>query len=188
MAGLILSKGPAAEVLPAPLQPNLVPSPIFSGRDSDQTNEHSAQGVSVGEFALGGDLFGNGFAGFQQTAGGGHTRFFHPGCRCNPNLLAEHASQMTRTEAGSPRQIRNAEILGNPALRFLATLHGQTSKEPKQLHQDKRMKTLVLIAVFAASATSARSGDLGQWAPGHWSIDGDQERRSQMEAKRAAFT
>jgi len=43
----------------------------------------------------------------------------------------------------------------------------------KQLHQDKRMKTLVLVAVLAASAISARAGDLWQWASGHWSIDGD---------------
>jgi len=37
----------------------------------------------------------------------------------------------------------------------------------------QKMKTLVLVAVLAASAISARAGDLWQWASGHWSIDGD---------------
>src|ERR1700747_141964 len=39
----------------------------------------------------------------------------------------------------------------------------------KTAHQDKRMKTLVLIAVLAASAIGARAGDLWQWAPNNWS-------------------
>jgi len=48
---------------------------------------------------------------------------------------------------------------------FLSAFHVMAAASQKQLHQDKRMETLVLIAVLAASAISARAGDLWQWAP-----------------------
>ena len=52
---------------------------------------------------------------------------------------------------------------------FLSAFHATAGRSQQHLHQDKRMKTLVLIAVLGASAISARGGDLWQWAPINWS-------------------
>jgi hypothetical protein len=52
---------------------------------------------------------------------------------------------------------------------FLSAFQATAARSQHSSIKTKRMKTLVFIAVFAASAIGARAGDLWQWAPNNWS-------------------